>query len=70
MKEIMLKKRYTSAQHLDGVIDLERLRSGSATSLEGDAAGFLELTYPSSDAHALVRGLSRRFSGDEQPGIC
>jgi hypothetical protein len=45
----MLIKRYASAQRFDGVIDRERLRSGSATSLERDAAGFLDLTYPSSD---------------------
>ncbi len=68
IKDDMLNKRYASAQNLDGVIDLERLRSGSSTSLERDAAGFLELTYPSSDVHALVRGLSSRFNGDEQPG--
>ena len=64
----MLLKRYASAQELDGVINLERLRSGSSTSLERDAAGFLELTYPSSDVHALVRGLSSRFDGGSQSG--
>ena len=64
----MLKKRYTSAQDLDGVIDLERLRSGSSTSLERDAAGFLDLTWPSTDVHALVRGLSNRFNGGSQSG--
>ena len=68
MQEIMLKKRYASAQDLDGVIDLERLRSGSSTSLERNAAGFLDLTWPSSDVHALVRGLSNRFNGGSQPG--
>ena len=64
----MLTKRYASAQDLDGVIDLERLRSGSSTSLERDAAGFLDLTWPSSDVHALVRGLSNRFNGGPQSG--
>ena len=64
----MLTKRYATAQNLDGVIDLERLRSGSSTSLERDAAGFLQITYPSSDVHALVRSLSDRFNGGEQPG--
>ena len=64
----MLTKRYASARDLDGVIDLERLHSGSSTSLERDAASFLDLTYPSSDVHDLVRGLSGRFNGDEQPG--
>ena len=64
----MLTKRYASARDLDGVIDLERLHSGSSTSLERDAASFLDLTYPSSDVHDLARGLSGRFNGDEQPG--
>ena len=58
----MLAKRYASAQDPDGVIDLERLRSGPPASMERDAAGFLELTCPSSDVHALVRGLSDRFN--------
>lgn len=62
----MLTRRYASARDLDGVIDLERLRSGSSTSLERDAAGFLELTWPSSDVYALVRGLSNRFDGGAQ----
>ena len=64
----MLKKRYASAQDLDGVIDLERLHSGPSTSLERNAAGFLDLTWPSSDVHALVRGLSNRFNGGLQSG--
>ena len=64
----MLTRRYASARDLDGIIDLERLRSGSSTSLERDAAGFLELTWPSSDVHALVRGLSNRFDGGAQSG--
>ena len=34
MNESMLKKRYTSAQDLDGIIDRERLHSGTHTSLE------------------------------------
>lgn len=54
----MRNRRCASARDLDGVIDLERLRSGSPTSLERDVAGFLELTWPSSDVLALVRGTS------------
>lgn len=64
----MLTKRHASARDLDGVIDLERLRSGSSASLERDAARFLELTWPSSDIHALVGGLSHRFNGGSQAG--
>ena len=64
----MLTKRHASARDLDGVIDLERLRSGSSASLERDAARFLELTWPSSDVHALVGGLSHRFNGGSQAG--
>lgn len=57
----MLTKRYQSSQSLDGVIDLERLRSGSPDSLERDARSFFELTYLSEDLHKVLRGLSRRF---------
>ena len=64
----MLTRRYASARDLDGVIDLERLRSGLPASLERDAAGFLDLTWPSSDVHALVRGLSKRFDGGARSG--
>ena len=64
----MLTKRHASARDLYGVIDLERLRSGSPASLERDAARFLELTWPSSDVHALVGGLSHRFNGGSQAG--
>ena len=64
----MLIERHASARDLDGVIDLERLRSGSSTSLERDASRFLELTWPSSDVHALIGGLSHRFNGGSQAG--
>lgn len=57
----MLKKRYQSSQSLDGVIDLERLRSGPPDSLERDAQKFFELTYLSEDLHKVLRGLSQRF---------
>ena len=42
----------TNLRHLlDGVIDLERLRSGPIDSLERDARKFLDLTYLSEDLH-------------------
>jgi hypothetical protein len=64
----MIKKRLTSAALLDGVVDLERLRSGAADSIERDATRFLELTFPSDDVKALLRLLSRRFGGAASEG--
>jgi len=64
----MMKKRFASAAQLDGVVDLERLRSGPSDSIERDAARFLELTYPSEDVKALLRLLSRRFGGAASEG--
>lgn len=65
----MLVKRYSSSQQLDGVIDLERLRSGARGDLERDAAKFFELTYPSEEVHAVLRGLTQRFSTGNGPGL-
>jgi hypothetical protein len=62
----MLKKRYRSAKQIDGVIDLERLRSGPERCIERKPDQFLELTYPSEDIHSMLRALSMRF-GDNQP---
>lgn len=62
----MLKKRYKSAKQIDGVIDLERLRSGPEKCIERKPEQFLELTYPSEDIHWMLRALSMRF-GDDQP---
>jgi len=64
----MLKKRYRSAKQVDGVIDLERLRSGPAKCIERDPALFLGLTYPSEDLMAMVQALSRRFSSEKMEG--
>src|SRR3972149_6502129 len=57
----MIERRYQSTESLDGVIDLERLRSGPADSLERSAQRFFELTYLSEDLHKVLKGLSRRF---------
>ena len=64
----MMKRRLASAVLLDGVVDLERLRTGSPDSIERDAARFLELTYPTEDVTALLRLLSRRFGGTASEG--
>lgn len=64
----MLTRRYATTESLDGVIDLERLRSGPADSLERDAAKFFDLTYPSEDLHRVIRGLSQRFKDGKGPG--
>ena len=57
----MLRRRFSSAESLDGVIDLERLRSGPVDCLERNAQRFFELTYLTEDLHKVLRGLSRRF---------
>ncbi len=64
----MLRKRYSSSNSLDGVIDLERLHSGPADSLERNAREFFELTYLSEDLHKVLRGLVQRFKDGNGPG--
>lgn len=64
----MLKKRFSSAAQLDGVIDIERLRSGPVDSIERDARRFFSLTYSSDDVHALLRALSKRFEAGRSEG--
>ena len=64
----MIERRYQTAGSLDGVIDLERLRSGPADSLERSAKQFFELTYPSEDLHKVLKGLSRKFKEGKGPG--
>jgi len=41
----MLKKRYRSAKQIDGIIDVERLRSGPSRCLERNAELFFDLTF-------------------------
>ncbi len=64
----MLKRRYRSAKQVDGIIDLERLRSGPAKCLERDPEQFFDLTYPSEDLRVMLQALSRRFSSREVEG--
>lgn len=64
----MLERRYISTESLDGVIDLERLRSGPPDSLERDAGKFFDLTYLSEDLHKVLSGLSQRFKDGKGPG--
>ena len=61
----MLKKRYRSARQVDGIIDLERLRSGPSKCIERDPDLFFDLTYPSEDLRGMLQALSRRFSPGE-----
>ncbi len=61
----MLKKRYRSSKQIDGVIDLERLRSGPAKSIERDPDRFFDLTYPSEDLKGMLQALNRRFTRGE-----
>ncbi|MDI6755573.1 MAG: hypothetical protein QME78_14395 [Thermodesulfobacteriota bacterium] len=64
----MLNKRYRSAKQVDGIIDLERLRSGSSKCIERDPGLFFDLTYPSEDLRAMLQALSRRFASKETEG--
>ncbi len=64
-----MKKRYRSAREVDGIIDLERLRSGSPGCIERDPRLFFELTYPSEDLRRMLQTLSRRFAKENlEPG--
>jgi hypothetical protein len=65
----MLNKRYSSARDVEGVVDLERLRSGPETTLERNAVAFFDLTYPTEDIHEALRALSKRFGGQNAPGL-
>jgi hypothetical protein len=56
-----MKKRHKSARHVDGVIDLEKIRSGPEKCMERNPEVFFRLTYPSSDILRMLRGLSRRY---------
>jgi hypothetical protein len=64
----MLKKRYRSAKQIDGIIDLERLRSGPAKCLERNPELFFDLTFPSEDLHSMLGALTRRFSENRVEG--
>jgi hypothetical protein len=66
--KMMLKRRIQPAAQLDGVIDLERLRSGPPDSIERNAQKFFELTWPSEEIHALLRALCGRFDGQRSEG--
>ena len=69
----MLKRRYSSASRIDGVMDAERVKSGPPTCLERDASQLFNLTYVTEDLQAMLRCLSRRFDpnggNEESPGL-
>jgi hypothetical protein len=68
----MLKRRYSSASRIDGVVDAEKVKSGPPNCLERDAGQLFKLTYVTEDLQAMLRTLSRRFSsnGDgDSPGL-
>ncbi|MBI4455133.1 MAG: hypothetical protein HY644_04455 [Acidobacteria bacterium] len=65
-----MKKRYRSAQEVDGIIDLERLQSGPQGCIERNPRLFFELSYPSEDLRGMLQAVSRRFTqrSSEEPG--
>ncbi len=58
----MLKRRYSSASRIDGVVDAEKVKSGPPNCLERDAGQLFNLTYVTEDLQAMLRSLDRRFS--------
>jgi hypothetical protein len=58
----MLKRRYSSASRIDGVVDVQKLKSGPQTCLERDPSQLFDLTYVTEDLQAMLRLLARRFS--------
>lgn len=58
----MLDKRYRSASTIDSVVDLEKIRSGTKSSLEKDPSLSLSLTYLTEDLRGMLRNLSVRFN--------
>ena len=64
----MLKRRYSSATRIDGVIDSEKLKSGPPNCLERDAAQFLNLTYITEDLNKALKSLCQRFAQDSPNG--
>jgi hypothetical protein len=64
----MLKKRYSSASRIDGVIDAEKVKSGPSNCLERDASQLFNLTYVTEDLQGMLRCLSRRFSHNGTAG--
>ena len=69
----MIENRYKSARQIDSVVDLEKIHSGSKSSLEKDPNLSLGLTYLTEDLRGMLRNLSLRFKvgGDEvnAPGL-
>ena len=64
----MLKRRYESASRIDGVVDVEKLRSGPRNCLERDPSQLFDLTYVTEDLQAMLRSLSRRFGPNGDGG--
>lgn len=60
----MLKKRFRDPREIDSVVDIERLWSGPAKSLEKDPARFLALTFPTTEVLQVLAALERRFHPD------
>jgi hypothetical protein len=64
----MLKRRYSSASRIDGVVDAEKVKSGPPNCLERDARQLFDLTYVTEDLQAMLRSLDRRFTSNSDGG--
>lgn len=60
-----MKRRYKSPRQIDSVIDLEKIRSGPKNCMERSPDALFGLTYPSSDIHAMIKALSRRYGASD-----
>lgn len=63
---LKVRPEVLSKNGLDGVIDLENLRSGGKKAIESRPKDLFEITYPTSDIRDVIRNLQERFSSGEK----
>lgn len=59
------RKDVLSGAGVEGIVDLENLRSSGGKHLEAKPKEFLDLTYPTSDIRFVLENLHRRFAEKE-----
>ena len=67
---LKVRSEVLSKNGLEGVIDLENLRTGGDKAIEARPKDFFEITYPTSDIREVIRNLQERFnSGEKSQGL-
>jgi hypothetical protein len=67
---LKIRPEVISKNGLEGVIDLENLRSGAKKTIEARPKDFFEITYPTSDIRNVINNLQERFnSGERSTGL-